>query len=399
MFVDFVYELRRRGLKVGTQEALALARALSLDLHETTLDGLYDVARCVMVHRAEDLDAFDTAFAAYFEGVERESLAMTDELLSWLKDNEPQAKRRELTDEERQLLETLDLDEVRRRLAQRLAEQRERHDGGSRWIGTRGTSPFGRGGAHPSGIAVGNGPSGGKSALARAGAHRFRALRGDRVLDVRQVEVALRRLRNFVREGAPTELDLDETIGRTAKNAGELEVVLRAERRSSVKVLLLLDVGGSMDPYIELCERLFTAAKGARHWKQLEVYYFHNCLYGHVYPTTWLRDGVALPELLKRLDGNWMCIVVGDAQMHPVELMQRGGGWTDDAWSDLPGLGWMDLVARHFRRSAWLNPEPPSYWTGTAATLKALYPMFHLSLDGLDQMVAHLTGRSKRSAG
>jgi uncharacterized protein with von Willebrand factor type A (vWA) domain len=393
MFIEFLYELRKRGVKVGPQEAVALAEALARDLHETSLDGFYDVARSLLVHREQDLDAFDTAFAAYFQGIEIEAIQLTDELLEWLKNEAP---RRELTDEERAMLESLDLDEVRRRLQERLREQRERHDRGNRWVGTGGSSPHGRGGTHPSGISVGEGPPGGRSAMARATAHGFRELRGDRNIDVRQIELALRRLRAFVREGALTELDLDATIDATAKNAGELEVVLRPERRPAVKVVLLLDVGGSMEPHVELCERLFSAAKRATHWKRLEVHYFHNCVYGHVYPSTRLREGMPVADLLANCDPNHKLIVVGDALMHPAELMQTGSSWSYEEWSDVPGIAWMDLLARHFRKTAWLNPEPESYWTGTAATLRRLFPMYRLTLDGLTAAVHHLTDRGRR---
>src|SRR5581483_5061698 len=336
MFIEFFYELRKRGVKVGPQEAIAVAEALGRELHDTTLDGFYDVARALCVHREQDLDAFDTAFAAYFQGLEVESLQISEELLDWL---ENEAPRRELTDEERKLLESLDLREVRRRLQERLREQRERHDRGNRWVGTAGTSPFGRAGTNPSGISVGEGPPGGRGALARAGAHHFRSLRGDLNLDVRQIELALRRLRAFVREGALTELDLDASIDATAKNAGELEVILRPERRPAVRVLLLLDVGGSMDPHVDVCERLFSASKRATHWKRLEVYYFHNCVYGWLYPTTKLRDGVAVTDVLNNCDPSYKLIVVGDALMHPSELFQGGSHWSYEEWSETPGVG------------------------------------------------------------
>ncbi|HEX6838292.1 MAG TPA: VWA domain-containing protein [Polyangia bacterium] len=389
MFVEFFYELRKRGVKVGPQEALAVSEALSRDLHETTLDGFYEVARALCVHREQDLDAFDTAFASYFHGIELEALKISEEMLEWLAENAP---RRELTDEERKLLESLDLEEARRRLEARLREQRERHDRGNRWVGTGGTSPHGKGGTHPSGITVGEGgPPGGRSAMARAGAHRFRELRGDVNLDVRSIELALRRLRAFVREGALTELDVEATIDKTASNAGELEIVMRPERRPDVKVLLLIDVGGSMDPHVQVSERLFSAAKRATHWKRLDTFYFHNCLYGHVYPTTWLRDGIAIPQLLAERDATWKLIVVGDALMHPSELWQTGGWGGQDFDNDVPGLAWLDMVARHFRKTAWLNPEPERFWHGTADTIKNLFPMFRLSLDGLAQAVAHLT--------
>lgn len=393
MFIDFLYELRGRGLKVGPQEALALAEALARDLHETTLDGFYDVARALLVHREQDLDAFDTAFAAYFQGVEAEAVQISDELIEWLRNEAP---RRELTPAERKLLESLDLDAIRRQFEERLKQQRERHDGGNRWVGTGGASPFGRGGDHVHGLSVGDGPPGGRGALARAGAHNFRALRGDLNLDVRQVELALRRLRAFVREGVPDELDVEGTIDATARNAGELEVVMRPERRPAVKVLLLLDVGGSMEPHVALCERLFTAAKNATHWKRLKVMYFHNCVYGWLYPTTRLRDGTSVKDVFGECDPSWKLIVVGDALMHPAELFQTGSSWSYEEWSSTPGVMWMDLLARHFRKTAWLNPEPERYWRGTASTLAKLFPMYRLSLDGLAQAVQHLTDRGRR---
>ncbi len=390
MFVDFLYELRRRGLKVGPQEALTLADALNRDLHDTTLDGFYDVARALLVHREQDLDAFDTAFASYFEGIEKESLAISEELLSWLREAKP---RRELTDDERKLLETLDLDEVRKRFAERLRNQKSRHDGGNRHIGTGGTSPFGKGGTHPSGISVGDGPSSGQGALARAGAHGSRNLRGDLTLDVRQLEVALRRLRSFVREGAHLELDIDGSIAKTASNGGELEVVLRPERRPAVRVLLLLDVGGSMDPHVEVTERLFSAAKRAKHWKQLTTYYFHNCVYAHVYKSAQLREPVPIADVLAECDPSWKLILVGDALMHPSELFQSGTSWAYEEWSDVPGVAWLDQLARHFRRAAWLNPEPERLWRGTAEIIARLFPMHRLSLDGLTAAVHQLARR------
>jgi hypothetical protein len=395
VFVDFLYELRKRGVKVGAQEALALSDALALDLHDTTLDGFYDVARSLLVHREQDLDAFDTAFASYFEGIEVEALQLSEELLDWLKNA---VERRELTDEERALLEKIDLKEARRLLEERLKEQRGRHDRGNKWVGTGGTSPHGRGGMHPSGVSVGEGgPAGAKGALARAGSHNFRALRGDLNLDVRQIELALRRLRAFIREGVPSELDIEGTIDKTARNAGELEVVFRPERRPAVKVLLLLDVGGSMEPHVELCERLFTASKSATHWKRLQVYYFHNCVYGNLYPTTRLRGGVSVTDVLAECDPSWKLIVVGDALMHPSELFQGGSSWTYEEWSDVPGVAWMDHLATHFRRTAWLNPEPERLWRGTAQTLGKLLPMFRLTLDGLAEAVGHLTGSLRRA--
>ena len=389
MFVGFLYELRRRGLKVGGQEALALAQALQAGLHESSLDGFYDVARALCVHREQDLDPFDVAFAAHFQGVTSEAIELTDELLRWLEEAAP---KRELTDEQRALLERLDLKQARQRLLERLAEQRRRHDGGSRWIGTGGTSPHGRGGEHPSGIRVGEGERGGRGALSLAGERRFRDLRGDVTLDTRSIELALRRLRVLARKGIPDELDVEGTIDATAKNAGELEVKLHPRRRSNVRVLLLLDVGGSMDPHAALCSRLFSAAKRATHFKELRIHYFHNCLYGRVYPTAALRGGSDLVDLVRSLDREWRLIVVGDALMHPAELYSDGGTWTyQEDWREVPGIAWLQYVAEHFYRGAWLNPEPENAWRGTAATIRQLIPMYRLTLDGLSEAITRLS--------
>ncbi len=391
MFVEFLYELRKRGVRVGAQEGRALAEALSRDLHGSTLDGFYQVARALCVHREQDLDAFDQAFAVHFRGVTEEAIQITDEMLQWL---EREAPRRPLTDEERELLERLDLAEAKRRLMERLAEQRERHDRGNRWVGTGGASPHGRGGAHPDGIRVGEGPRGGSGALRVAAERRFRDLRGDVTLDTRMIEQALRRLRAFAREGAPDELDLEGTIDATAKNAGELEVVVRPPRRSNIRVLLLLDVGGSMDPHAELCSRLFSAAKRATHFRELRIHFFHNCVYGRVYPSAALRGGTDVTDLVRACDQGWRLIVVGDALMHPSELFADGGTWTWDDWvgSDVPGVAWLQYLGEHFHKTAWLNPEPESAWRGTAATIRKIFPMYRLTLDGLTEAVARLSG-------
>ncbi|HLK45303.1 MAG TPA: VWA domain-containing protein, partial [Acidimicrobiales bacterium] len=259
MFVPFLYELRKRRMRVGAQEAVALAEALSKGLHESSLDGFYYVARALCAHSEADLDAFDEAFLECFRGVQGQSLELVKELDDWLRD--PRAKK-ELTDDELAMLQHLDLDELRRLFEERLREQKERHDGGNRWIGTGGSSPFGMNGTHPTGVRVGP-KGGGRSAMAVADARAYRPYRSDIVLDVRQIEVALRKLRAFHREGSELELDLDATIDETARNAGELEVVLRPPRKPNVRVLLLMDLGGSMDPYAELVSQLFSAAKRA----------------------------------------------------------------------------------------------------------------------------------------
>src|SRR5688572_17802362 len=238
MFLPFLYELRRRGVPVGAQEALALARALGAGLHQSSLDGFYHVARSLLVHSETHLDAFDQAFLKHFHGVEDAGVQLAQEMLDWLR--EAAAGARELTPEERQLLESLDLDELQRMLEERIREQRERHDRGNRWVGTAGTSRFGNAGRNPQGIRVGGEGGGLRGAMKQAEARLYRDYRDDLVLDVRQVAVALRKLRAFAREGAPDELDLDGTIDATAKNAGELEVKIRPPRRPNTRVILLM---------------------------------------------------------------------------------------------------------------------------------------------------------------
>jgi uncharacterized protein with von Willebrand factor type A (vWA) domain len=391
MFIPFLFELRARKVKVGLQEAMSLARALVLELHESSLDGFYYVARALLVHREGDLDAFDQAFSHCFRGVAAASLDLTKEIEQWLKD--PRA-RRELTPEERALLESLDMEELRRLFEQRLREQKERHDGGNRWIGTGGTSPFGANGAHPTGMRVGP-MGGGRSAMAIADARAYRPYRSDLVLDVRQIEVALRKLRAFAREGVHDELDLDGTIDKTSKNAGELEIVMRPPRKSNVRVLLLMDVGGSMDPHAHLVSQLFSAAKRASNLRELKTYYFHNCVYGRLFETERFSDPVKVRDVLEKCGPEWKLVMVGDAAMHPAELL-GGGDWyfsKDEIGGEaMHGVQWMHLLSDHFRKTAWLNPDPPNYWKGgTAEMLSTIFPMFPLTLDGLSDAVAHLS--------
>jgi len=399
VFVPFLFELRARKVMVGAGEAMSLARALSMGLHETSLDGFYHVARALCVHREQDLDAFDQAFLHHFRGIETTSLELLAELEQWLQDP---ALQRPLTDEERALLQALDMKELRQLFEERLREQKERHDRGNRWIGTGGTSPFGAQGTHPSGLRVG--PKGGaRSAMGVADARKYKPYRSDLVLDVRQIEVALRKLRAFRREGAPDELDLDETIAETAKNGGELEIVMRAQRRPNVRVLLLMDVGGSMDPHAHLVSRLFSAAKRASNIRELKTYYFHNCIYGRLYATERFTDPLRVRDVLEQCGRETKLVIVGDAAMHPGELLGAGewdwnAGDPSRGGESMPGVRWMSLLTEHFDKSVWLNPDEPHYWRGgTAEMLAKLFPMFPLTLDGLSDAIVHLSkGQPRR---
>ncbi len=390
-FIPFLFELRARKVKVGAQEAMSLARALAIGLHDSSLDGFYHVARALCVHREGDLDAFDQAFSSHFRGITSTSIEMLDALEEWLRDPKNKA---ELTADEMKMLQAIDMDELRRLFEERLREQKERHDGGNRWIGTGGTSPFGAGGRNPSGVRVGS-QGGGRSAMAVADARRYAPYRSDLVLDVRQIEVALRKLRAFQREGALDELDIDGTIDKTAKNGGELEIVMRPPRKSNVRVLLVMDVGGSMDPYAHTVSQLFSAAKRASNFRELKTFYFHNCIYGRIYETERFTEPMSVREVLAQCGPEWKLVIVGDAAMHPAELL-GAGDWeyysTGKKGEALSGLRWMTLLADHFRRSVWLNPDPPTYWRGgTAEQLARVFSMHHLTLDGLSEAIRHLS--------
>ncbi len=386
MLVDFLYELRKQGLEVSTHEWLDLMAALGRGLHDSSLDGFYQIARCVLIKDLADYDAFDLAFAAYFKDVHRDALALTEELLDWLRDPRRLA---ELTPEQQAALAALDLDKLRELFEQRLKEQKGRHDGGNRWIGTGGTSPFGQGGKHPTGMAVG--PGGGRSAMQIASERRYKEYRKDIVLDVRQIDVALRGLRQLGREGVDDELDLDETVDETCRNAGDLELVFRPPRRNRVKVILLMDVGGSMDPHAELASRLFTAASRAGRFARFRSYYFHNCVYDHVYEDAQFRQRVAVTDLLHKSDRDEKLVVIGDALMHPAELLDAGGAIYCTHGGRTSGQEWLRRLSAHFTRSAWLNPEPDRYWAGTTIeVIAALFPMWQLTLDGLAGAVRYL---------
>jgi uncharacterized protein with von Willebrand factor type A (vWA) domain len=393
VFIDFLFELRKQRISVSTHEWMTLMEALGKGLHESSLDGFYRLARSICVKDVSEFDAFDQAFLAYFKDVHVQAAAVTDELLKWLGD----PKRFEgLTEEERQMLKELDLEELKRQFAERLKEQKERHDGGNRWIGTGGRSPFGHGGYHPSGVRVG-GPGGGRSAMQVAEERRFRDYRKDRVLDVRQIDVALRGLRRLGREGAEEELDIDETVDSTCKNAGDLELVFAPPKRNRMKLLLLMDVGGSMDAYANLVERLFTAASRTGRFANFEHYYFHNCVYEEVYEDAQFRKPVAVTDLISKSSRDERLVIVGDALMHPGELMSPGGSIYFYHHNSVPGATWLRRLEEHFRFSAWLNPEPERYWPRTTIeAIASIFPMWHMSLEGLEESVQHLVRGGRR---
>jgi uncharacterized protein with von Willebrand factor type A (vWA) domain len=386
IFLNFFYALREHHVPASTHNWLALLRALSQDLHDNSLDGFYEVARCVLVQSETHYDAFDMAFAQTFHGVVTDLSALLKNLDEWLKD----PKKLEYLDPQlKAAIEALGIDELRRQLMERLQEQEKRHEGGNRMVGTGGTSPFGQGGFNPAGVRMG-GTGGGRSALAVADARRFRAFRKDLVLDTRQIASALRRLRKLSRDGALDELDLDGTIDQTAKNAGDLEIVMQPPRKNAVRVLLLMDVGGSMDPHARLVSRLFSAAHRGGGFRELKSYYFHNCAYSSVYEDAAFTKPVPISDLFKMTDERWFLVMVGDAWMHPGELMMTSSTF----WNYSPGPSGITCLAKladRFPKSAWLNPEPPRLWDApTIDEIGRVFPMYPLTLEGLDDMVKGL---------
>lgn len=388
MFVGFLYELRRRRVPVGAQEAVALAQALEAGLHDSSLDGFYEVARALLVHTEAHLDAFDQAFLAHFKGIEDAGQALVLELLGWLEQAEAK-DREDRTPEEEAALGALEPEVLRRLLEKRMREQERRHGegkGAAEEKARRGRGPQGEAGE------MGEGTGGQKGAMKTADARLYRGYRDDRVLDTRSLGVALRKLRAFQREGAFDELDVEGTIDATARNAGELEVILRQPRKPSTRVLLLMDVGGSMTPHVHLVNRLFSAARKATHFRELRTYYFHNCVYGTVYRTEGFGEPVTVPELVAECGPAWKLVLVGDALMAPYELLMRAGSQGRYSPDGVEGVVWMMQLAQHFERSAWLNPEPPSsWWSPTIRTLRSVFSMFPLTVEGLGEAVNHLT--------
>lgn len=386
MFLEFLYNLRAHRVPVTTHNWLALVQALGDGLHQDTLDGFYQVARCLLVSSETHYDDFDQAFAETFRGVEQDLSALVEGLDDWLRDPK---QLMHLDPALAQALQGMDLEELRRQLQERLEQQKKRHEGGNRWVGTGGTSPFGQGGMHPTGIRMG-GTGGGRSALAVADARRFRSYRRDLVLDTRQIASALRKLRTMGRTGQEEELDLDETVDQTARNCGDLEVVMRPPRKNDLRVLLMMDVGGSMDPYAQLVSRLFSAAHSGGGFRELKSFYFHNCVYGRVYEDAAFTKPVSTPELIRAHAASWRLILVGDAYMHPGELMMSSGNWWDGTRGPV-GLTWLARLADRFSRCAWLNPEDPEIWGApTIREIRRVFPMFPLTLQGLDDMVHDL---------
>ena len=385
MMLGFFEALRAERVPVALREWLDLMAALDADLAFADPGAFFHLARTVLVKDERHFDKFERAFAAYFEGVAKidaQQLLQIPE--DWLR----ASFQRLLSDEEKAKLTALGgLDKLLEEFRKRLAEQKEKHSGGSKWIGTGGTSPFGAGGANPMGARVGP-RGGGRSAVKVWEQRNFEALDGDADLSPRNFKLALRRLRRFAREGAAEELDIDATIDATAREA-MLDIRLRPERHNAVKVLLLLDIGGSMDDHIAVCEALFGAARSE--FKRLEHYYFHNFIYSTLWRDHQFRmsERIATTELLRRYNPDYKVIFVGDAAMAPYEITHVGGAIDDWDGNAEPGEVWFRRVKAHFRKVVWLNPTPRRQWDYTMSNrlIRELVEehMYPLTPDGLTE--------------
>jgi uncharacterized protein with von Willebrand factor type A (vWA) domain len=389
MLTRFFYTLREAGVPVSVTEYLTLLEALQARVAQYSVDDFYFLSRATLVKDEKHFDRFDRAFAHHFRGIEQAFEALQKELpADWLK----QLAERHFTPEEMAQIQALGgWDKLMETLKQRLEEQKGRHEGGSKWIGTGGTSPFGHGGYNPEGVRIG-GPNGKGRAVKVWEKRDYRNLDDDVELGTRNIKIALRKLRRFAREGAADQFDIDGTIDSTARNGGLLDLKFQPERHNTVKVLLFLDVGGSMESHVRICEELFSAARSE--FKHLEYYYFHNFVYESVWQDSRRRHAERTPllEILRKYPPDYRVIFVGDASMSPYEILQPGG--SIEHWNDEAGAVWMQRLTQRFQRHAWLNPEPVDRWDYTQSigiTRQLLAErMFPLTLHGLDDAIKAL---------
>jgi uncharacterized protein with von Willebrand factor type A (vWA) domain len=388
MLVDFFYHLRVQKLLVSVKEYLTLLEALSSPIMPPTLEDFYFLSRTTLIKDETLFDRFDRAFATYYRSLEQKLPPGKKIPLDWLISK----LEKNLTPEQKAKLEKHGWDKLMEMFKERLEEQKARHEGGNKWIGTGGTSPFGNGGVNPEGIRVG-GSGGGRSAIKVWDERNFRDYDDSIELGTRNFKVALRRLRRFAREGSDFELDLGDTIASTARNAGYLDIKMVPERHNNVKVLMLLDVGGSMDDHIARVEELFSAASSE--FRNLEVYYFHNCPYEHLWKSNRRRQMERFEtwDVLRKFNGDWRLIFVGDATMSPYEILQPGG--SVEHYNKEPGAEWLQRMVNAWPKSVWLNPEPQASWQyrQSIALIRNIVQdkMFPVTVSGIEQAMRLLS--------
>lgn len=396
MFVKFFNTLKAKGLKVTLSEWLTLQEALDKDLCGSSLTQFYYVARMILVKSETDFDKFDLAFEECFKGVMSEN-EVSAQMLRWL----DKSDMMDLVDEQErdfmnQMEETaLTKEDIEQKFKERLRDQDSEHNGGSFWIGTMGKTQFGNTGGNMGGVRVG-GKTGYQSAFAVVGARKYRDFRDDRVMDNRQFTLALRKLRQFsTRLDIPeTELDIDGTVDKTCNNGGCLQIVMQKPRKNAVKLLLLMDSGGTMIPYTTLLNDLFQSVHKSNHYKDVKAYYFHNCIYSKLYKTPECENGdwIDTDWMFRNLDSDYKVIIVGDAAMAPEELYSDTGNYRGPN-GGLSGYEWLKLVKRHYKKVVWLNPKmAPGHapWREAETAIKELFPMYKLTVDGLNQAMMKL---------
>jgi len=389
MLIDFFFALRNAKVPVSIKEFLTLLEALEKSVIAPSLDDFYYLARLTLVKDEAHFDKFDRAFGMYFKGIEAVFDTSKGEIpLDWL----IKRMERELTPEQKAALEKFGYDKLMDRLNELLKEQKERHEGGNKWIGTGGTSPFGHGGTNPEGIRIG-GQGRNRTAVKVWDQRTYKDYDDERELGTRNIKVALRRLRRFARHGAPDELALDDTIRATANNAGYLDIKMQAERKNRIKVVMLLDVGGTMDDHIERTEELFSAAK--TEFKNMEFYYFHNCVYDYLWKSNRRRHAERFPtwDVLRKYPADTRVIFVGDATMSPYEVLAPGGSVEYN--NEEAGAEWLARFCKAFPKFAWLNPEPENLWQyrQSIAIIRQLMNnrMFPVTLEGLERAMRLLS--------
>jgi uncharacterized protein with von Willebrand factor type A (vWA) domain len=392
MFADLFYTLRKAEVPVSLREYLDLLSAMDQGLAEYDVEDFYFLARAILVKDERHIDKFDQVFGHVFRGLEPPEFddGPAEIPEEWLR----KMGELELSDEEKAQIEAMGgWEKLMETLRERLAEQESRHQGGKKWIGTQGTSPFGAQGYNPEGVRIGQEGNRNHSAVKVWDRRVFRDLDGDTEIGTRNIKVALRRLRRFAREGAAEELDLDDTISSTAKNGGWLDIRMVPERHNAVKVLLLFDVGGSMDPHVKMCEELFSAAR--TEFKHLEYFYFHNCVYESLWKENRRRRGGGTPtwDVLHTYASDYKLILVGDATMSPYEIAHPGG--SVEHWNEESGETWMRRLFRTYPHVAWLNPMPQDRWRyfATIGMVSEMVDgrMYPLTVEGLDDAMRGLS--------
>ena len=397
MFLEFFYQLKKHGLPVGTQEYLTLMDAMNKGVIGYRVNDFYALCKTIMVKQESHLDRFDIIFGAYFKGLEDipDDFFTKDIPADWLK----KMLGKVLSPEEIEKIEKLGgLDALMERFKELMEEQKKRHNGGNKWIGTGGTSPFGAYGYNPEGFRIGQEGSRNRSAIKVWDQRAFKNLDDNVELNTRNIKLALKQLRHFTREGIATELDLDETIKKTSENAGLLDITLVPSRKNRVKVLLLMDIGGSMDEHVALCEQLFSSAR--HEFKHLVYYYFHNCVYESVWKDNNRRFHERVPtlELLHKYNSDYKLIFVGDAAMSPFEIYYKGG--SVEHFNDEAGIVWLNRLKEHFKNMVWINPTQEYTWEyyESNAIIRDFTErkMFPFTLDGIRQAMKCLKNPKNR---